>query len=162
MTIKIIPLKSKDILIRNLHCGRNPAPAHPRSRALHHVVVSDPVMGVLLGPMGVLKPQKGGIGKLCFCGGLGCQKSKNGLFWDFTNCKNRVFDPYFGDLWLKLGGKCLYSCLKQLMNICGMYTDYIWGFLKFSYFLTLWRAIFGPKSVKFDPLGSKMTDFDPK
>ena len=48
--------------------------------------------GVLLGPMGVLNHQKGGIEKICFYGGVGCQKSKNGYFWPLRG-GTKYLDP---------------------------------------------------------------------
>ena len=134
----------------------------PRSRALHHVIVSTPVICHFVGAHGGTKTSKGRDRKIMFLWWAGLPKVGKWPFLGFHKLKNRHFDPYFGNFMTKNGGKCLFSCLKRLRNFGGACTDYIWEILRFSNFLTLWVAIFGPKSVIFDPLGSKMTDFDPK
>ena len=141
---------------------RTPGLLRSESRALHHVIVFTPVICHFVGAHGGTKTSKGRDRKIMFLWWAGLPKVQKWPFLGFHKLKNRLFDPYFGNFMAKNGGKCLFSCLKRLRNICGMYTDYIWEFLGFSNFLTLWVAIFGPKSVIFDPLGSKMTDFGPK
>ena len=136
--------------------------ARTRSRALHHVIVFALVICHFVGAHGGIKTSKGQIPKNMFLWWAGPPKVGKWPFLGFHKLKNLLFNPYFESFMAKSGVKCLFSCLKRLMNICGIYTDYIWEFLGFSNFLTLWVAIFGSKSVIFDPLESKMTDFGPK
>ena len=113
-----------------------------RSRALHHVIVFTPVICHFVGAHGGTKTSKGRDRKIMFLWWAGLPKVVKWPFLGFHKLKNRLFEPYFGIFMAENGAKCLFSCLKRLMNICGMYTDYIWEFSGFSNFLTLWVTIF--------------------
>ena len=102
------------------------APANPRSRALHHVIVFTPVICHFVGAHGGTKTSKGRDRKIMFLWWAGLPKVGKWPFLGFHKLKNRHFDPYFGNFMTKKWGKMFIFMFKTTQEFrWGVYRLYL-------------------------------------